>query len=309
MYNAFYLFRIPSAWLGFLALNVVFDPVKLGLSGTEQKVLACKVLPMGWLSSVAVMQEVSERILLDRQLDFESQVVRRRAVPLWMVGLLKEARRDNRAWWHVYLDNFAAGQIHESGDHLRKLAEAAWEEVGVVSSAKKKVTAAQEAQELGAFVDGKHKTLGASPERLLKLIHVTLLVISKPQLSKRLVQVIAGRWVHVLQFRRAGMSFLDATWRFINSKKFNLKLVNDVRRELFQCACATPMLHTSLDAKVSKVTTASFYGWWCSRGFAYIVTVRDELCQKHGYYGEVCPPDSSDCDLLVQWHWGRFSLL
>ena len=218
---------------------------------------------MGWLSSVAVMQEVSERILLDRQLDFETQVVRRRAVPLWMVGLLKEARRDNRAWWHVYLDNFAAGQIHDTtedlrgGDRLHRLAEAAWEEVGVVSSAKKKVTAAQEPQELGAFVDGRNKTLGASPERFLKLIHVTLLVISKPQLPKRLVQVIAGRWVHVLQFRRAGMSFLDATWRFINSKRFDLRLVNDVRRELFHCVCATPLLHTSLDAKVSSVTTAS----------------------------------------------------
>lgn len=213
MSNALYLFRIPAAWLGYLAFNICFEPSVLGLPGEEKKVLACRVLPMGWLSSVAIMQEVSERILLERQLEFESQIVRRRPVPLWMTGLLKEARRDNRAWWHVYLDNFAAGQIHSTTEELRgghrlhQLAEQAWNEVGVVSSEKKKVTAAQCAQELGACLDGKKKTLGASPERFLKLIHVTLLVITRPQLSKRLVQVIAGRWVHVLQFRRAGMSF------------------------------------------------------------------------------------------------------
>lgn len=263
MSNAFYLFRIPAAWLGYLAFNVIFEPSVPGFQGEEKKVLACRVLPMGWLSSVAIMQEVSERILLERQLEFESQIVRRRPVPLWMTGLLKEARRDNRAWWHVYLDNFAAGQIHSpteelrGGHRLHQLAEQAWNEVGVVSSEKKKVTAAQCAQELGANLDGKQKTLGASPDRFLKLIHVTLLVITRPQLSKRLVQVIAGRWVHVLQFRRAGMSFLDLTWKFINSKKFNLKLVNSVRRELFHCVCAIPLLHTELDAKVSKVTTAS----------------------------------------------------
>ena len=263
MSNAFYLFRIPSAWLGFLAFNVVVGSEDLGLPGGGKKALACKVLPMGWLSSVAVMQEVSERILLDRQLGFESQIVRRRPVPLWMVGLLKEARRDNRAWWHVYLDNFAAGQIHgpdeelKGGHRLHQLAEAAWDEVGVMSSAKKRVTAAKEAQELGAFLDSDGKTLGASPERFHKLIQITMLVISKPQLSKRLVQIIAGRWVHVLQFRRAGMSFLDSTWRFISSKRFDIKLVNEVRRELFHCVCAVPLLHTALDAKVSSVTTAS----------------------------------------------------
>lgn len=119
MSNAFYLFRIPAPWLGCLAFNISFDPSVLGLLGNETKVLACRVLPMGWLSSVAIMQEVSERILLERQLDFESQIVRRRPVPLWMTGLVKEARRDNRAWWHVYLDNFATGQIHSATEELR----------------------------------------------------------------------------------------------------------------------------------------------------------------------------------------------
>ena len=263
MSNAFYLFRIPDPWKYFLAFNVVRKRHVKGSNHPVDFALACRVLPMGWGSSVAIMQEISERILHCVQLDPLSQLVRSKPVPQWMVGILSQARHESRLWWRIYLDNFAAGQAIKpnepviAGDKLHQLAERAWSEAGVISSEKKKQVAIKTASELGAFIDGKNQTIGGAPERFLKLIQATLWLLNRPQLSKRLVQVIAGRWIHVMQFRRPTMSILDKTWEFISSKTFSQELVMSVRRELLTRIAAIPMMHTYLAAPVSERMTAS----------------------------------------------------
>ena len=111
MCNAFYLFRIPQAWSYYLAFNILEEQKDKITGKPTVMALACNVLPMGWLSSVAIMQEISERILHTKGLDLSSQLARNRPLPAWMVGLVDEAKKEERSWWHVYLDNFAAGQI------------------------------------------------------------------------------------------------------------------------------------------------------------------------------------------------------
>ena len=264
MSNAFYLFKIPTAWAPYLSFNVRRRFESTGSDGgSEEMVLACKVLPMGWSSSVGVMQEVSERLLWHGKLPPTSQLVRNRAVPLWMVGLLREADVTGRAWWHVYLDNFAAAEISKGeekikeGDRLHILAEEAWQRAGVLSSEKKRKKAVPEVQELGAHIDGDLKTMGPSAERMLKLIQSTLWLLGRTHLSKKLVQVLAGRWVHVFQFRRPAMGFLEAVWEFISANTFKQTLIHRVRVELLNCVFAAPLLHTFLGATVTKVITAS----------------------------------------------------
>ena len=81
MSNAFYLFKIPDVWCPYLAFNVsrAADDL-LGVESEEEHYLACGVLPMGWASSVGIMQEVSERILLNHGVPRESQLRRGRAI-------------------------------------------------------------------------------------------------------------------------------------------------------------------------------------------------------------------------------------
>ena len=263
MSNAFYLFKIPHTWAPYLAFNV--RRVVSGEDGRgrgEEMVLACRVLPMGWASSVGVMQEISERLLWVGKLPKTSQLVRSRAVPLWMVGLLKESEEKGKAWWHVYLDNFAAGEIVKGGigvegDRLHILAEDAWEQAGVLSSEKKKKKGVPSVQELGAYIDGDTKTIGPASERIIKLIQGTLWLLGRRHMSKKLVQVIAGRWVHVFQFRRPAMAFLEDVWAFGSSLRFDQGLVGRVRTEFLHCIFAMPLLHTFLGADVTRVITAS----------------------------------------------------
>ena len=143
MSNAFYFFKLPEIWARYLSFNIIRSGTSLGLDVGTDYALSCTVLPMDWLSSVSVMQEISESILLKTSLTSEHQLTRNRPVPLWMVGLLKDANHSQRYWWHVYLDNFAAGQVlgpaesETSGHLLHQTAEKAWADAQVLSSEKK----------------------------------------------------------------------------------------------------------------------------------------------------------------------------
>ena len=192
-------------------------------------------------------------------------MIRGKPIPGFMVQSMREAGQTLKPWWHVYLDNFCVGQRvarenHEDieqGNILHSSAEAAWQRAGIISSKKKRVVEANEVEELGALVNGSGKTLGISGTRLFKLLLTTFYVIGEPLLSRKSLQILAGRWVHALQFRRAGMTTLEHVWQFISKKKVGSKVSYQVRRELLQLCCLAPLLNTSLDASIAKVITAS----------------------------------------------------
>lgn len=63
MASAFYLFRIPPAWQKYLCFNFKLSRQQAGLSGQGYVYPACRVLPMGWSSSVGVMQMASRELI------------------------------------------------------------------------------------------------------------------------------------------------------------------------------------------------------------------------------------------------------
>ena len=110
MTSAFYLFALPECWKRFLAFNLNVDGREIGKIPGRSYSLACGVLPMGWGSAVAVMQEISEALLERGGLPDEQRVQRTRPVPEWLTQVLEKAEVGKRAWFHVYLDNFFAGE-------------------------------------------------------------------------------------------------------------------------------------------------------------------------------------------------------
>ena len=263
MSSAFYLFRIPPQWRSFLCFGISFSRDALGIgSGRERLYLACNVIPMGWASAVSIMQEIADRLTALAKLPVESKVRRLSPLPVWMVQVLGLVRAEDRAWYHVYLDNFCAmGKTttgaSEQGFLLHKSLEEAWNTSGVLSSTSKRVSGASVGQELGGYFDGDQGVLGPSGERLIRLVQSSLMVMGCPRLKKKWVQVIAGRWVHVMSFRRPGMIMLDKTWQFIGSGRSGMELEQEVRSELFQCCVSSLLLHTNLRSTISEATTAS----------------------------------------------------
>ena len=264
MSSAFYLFRIPRVWLPYLAFNLVVDGSALGRDPRKRFALACAVLPMGWLSSVGIMQEASEMLLRRGPINLGGQLARSKPIPEWFNEVLQQAGDTHRAWWHVYLDNFAAGERVARGDPAldaelcHQLAEEAWNQAGIISSEQKKVQHAEKIVELGAEINGNSRFLGASSERLLKLIQTTLWGLKQEVLSRKKWQIIAGRWIFVLQFRRPGMSILNKVWGFTSQRdKVTKGLKRDLHVEFFLCIGLSPLLHCNLGASIPKVISAS----------------------------------------------------
>ena len=263
MSSAFYLFAIPSSWSPCLCFNICRKGEDIGLVGGKIYYLACAVIPMGWSSAVSIMQEIADRLTTIGRLPQESKIRRNSPLPYWLVETLEKSRELQRAWFHVYLDNFCSmgkiekGGVDEEGASFHNAIENAWESQGVLNSVNKRISNAGSATELGAELDGGTGTLGPSSERLIKLIQATLVVIGKRCLNHKWVQVIAGRWVHVLAFRRPGMVVLDCVWAFISRKKTSRAMEQSVRGELWHCCLLALLLHGDLRAPLSEVTTAS----------------------------------------------------
>ena len=265
MVSAFYLFSLPPEWSRLLCFNLKFLPSELGLEeafGDEPLYLSCKVLPMGWASAVGVMQFVAEEVLLRGGLEAHRQISRTAPLPNFLTQCMDEANVKRQSWWHVYLDNYAGaeralrGQPDESIQD-QVLVERLWADAGIVSSKKKAVSGGSHGIELGAFIGGSGQWIGGSPERLLKTAKATLWLLENSRLNRKRLQIILGRWVFILQFRRAGMSHFEEAWRVIAEKRVTKKVWSEMKLELLLMVFGSLLCHTWLGAKIDNAITCS----------------------------------------------------
>ncbi|CAK9037099.1 unnamed protein product [Durusdinium trenchii] len=145
----------------------------------------------------------------------------------------------------------------EAGRALHEHVEDAWDRAGLVSSVKKRVSDAETIQELGAWIDGSSQTISVSGERFIKLIQATLYLLNQRFLGKKLVQIVVGRWVHALQFRRPVMGVLQEVWNFVSAAHPTPSMVLKTRRELWNLILLAPCVHTFMGARIDSSTTAS----------------------------------------------------
>ena len=114
MSSAFYLFKLPPQWTKYLCFNAKFTGDAVGLPTTEVFVPACKVLPMGWSSSVGLMQMASRELVRRRDYLTSAELRRQTLAPRWFVDTL--LRSGTEHFWQVYLDNFMAGEVMIKGN-------------------------------------------------------------------------------------------------------------------------------------------------------------------------------------------------
>lgn len=263
MSAAFYLFAIPEVWQRFMTFNFQVKGKDLGFSnlrGNRWYRPACRVLPMGWSSSVSIMQAVSREILLSRGLPPNLELKKGTPPPPWFAQV-HGGTTSTRSWWQVYLDNFMAADLHAGegaqDEALQKMAMSAWSNVGVLTADDKQVLNSPVATELGVRIDGSRGLLGCSPERLLKTIFVSLHLLTKRLWNKKETQIALGRWVFILQFRRAAMSMLSRSWQVIESRWPTAAQLEILDEELMGLIMLGPLLQTDMTASYDGQVTVS----------------------------------------------------
>lgn len=275
MSAAFYLFSIPHCWQPYMVFNFRAKGCEVGLDGLDPDGWyrpTCRALPMGWASSVGLMQAVSREILLSRGLPPQLELKKTGLIPSWFTKVA-EASTPQRMWWQVYLDNFMSGHVGNPGDlggdvGLQEKAMHAWESAGVLTAKDKQVVGVHCATELGVRIDGVLGLLGGSPERVLKTVYVTLHHLANAWWSKKEAQVVLGRWIFLLQYRRAAMGVLSRSWQVLEMPWPSVLHIGCVHAELLQLVFMAPLIQTDLRSTFDGEVTcsdASESGGACAR--------------------------------------------
>ena len=250
MQSAFYLFSLPPQWSTFMCFNFMAKGDRLGLDPAVRYRPACCVLPMGWNSSVGIMQQISREILLSGGLPPSAELHRGSRPPPWFIACAQQTR-ETRAFWQVYLDNFFSAEVADVGTAqvglaFQRAAMLAWSQAGVLTAEDKQTLNAPEVVELGIRLDGTRGLLGASPLRLFKTLLSTLYLLQDHSWSKRTAQVVLGRWIFILQFRRAGMGILSQAWRALERPWPTWPEKMNLQKELWILCGLAPLLQTNL---------------------------------------------------------------
>ena len=172
------------------------------------------------------------------------------------------ASTPTRSFWQVYLDNFMAAE-HVQGDYtemdvkLQEIAMNAWRSAGVLTAEDKQVLGAPCAVELGVRLDGSAGLLGASAERVMRTALSTVRLLQLHGGSIKDAQIVLGRWIFILQYRRAGMAVLARAWEALEERWAMRRHVNNLLKELQMLLCLAPLLQTDMRCDFDASVTCS----------------------------------------------------
>ena len=275
----FYTMRVPDAWVKYLSFNKCVPDVCLPKHMRGQNVyLASRVLPMGFLNSVSLAQNVHRNLV--KWACHEGDQVHHEE---------SELRKDrpftvSSSAWRVYLDNYdllekvqATGMVELEGTTpVGVLAlRSEYLQWQVPRNAKKGVSRSAHCELQGATVDGVRGLAFPKESKLSKYYSLALKLLHQPLVTQRQLQVVCGGFVYFAMFRRPTLGALNAVWRFIES--FNeggpvhRALPPECRLELLRFMGMLPLIRMNFRLEVDAMATCSDAsttggGVCCSRG-------------------------------------------
>ena len=129
--------------------------------------------------------------------------------------------------WQVYIDNLDMLEVCDWADlpwliaagHREGMviARERYERFQVPRSPGKEVVRALQTKALGDQSDGFQGVIGPPAVFVRELIRFTLATLNLSRVGRKWMQILAGRWVRVFQFRREGMSCFNEVWKFLYS--------------------------------------------------------------------------------------------
>jgi len=257
----FYIISVPSIWHALMAFNCDVDSAE----GSEKDVALCAtVLGMGWLSSVGIAQHLIRQLML--------------AAPRWGAGLDPHSelrrdqplpRRDARGcwrFWSAYLDDFdnaesgtreeLEAKLGEVGEWQKRVRQA-YEVWGIPRGEGKEIVRSFTAERLGAFLDGRRGAATGTPRKLLELLSLFLHTLQQQEPGQTLVEMLCGRFIHRMQFRRATMGSLTRIWKYLRRWGRRRRVPIEVEEDLMVAAGLLPLMLCDFRATVSGTITCS----------------------------------------------------
>ena len=104
---------------------------------------------------------------------------------------------------------------------------------------------------------GAQGTISAPPDFVKKLVHFTLVTLNRKRVSQKWMQILAGRWIRMMQYRRESMGCFDKLWFHLCRWRGRKELPSEVRVGLLLELCLLPIMRADLRLPVSGMVTVS----------------------------------------------------
>ena len=262
----FYLFRTPPEWHRFMGFGreVPQEGLPAGYTGKGWH-LVSRVLPMGFINSVAIAQHVHRRVI-QQALGGERK----------LAGKHQEIRRDRHQssaahQYRVYLDNYdELNKVDKRLAETLKGTPSAWslavretyQQLGLPRHPKKAVTQEIRAEVQGAWVDGELGRAAPKLDKVGRYVSLALEICAAGKASQRELQVVGGGFVYIAMFRRPLLSGLNAVWKQVTDlgqfgPMVRKALPQEVALELLRFVALTPLAYMDFRLATSELVTAS----------------------------------------------------
>ena len=262
----FYLFRTPPEWHRFMGFGreVPENGLPAGYTGKGWH-LVSRVLPMGFINSVAIAQHVHRRVI-QQALGGERK----------LAGKHQEIRRDRHQsssshQYRVYLDNYdelhkvdktLAGTLAGTPSAWTLAVRETYQQLGLPRHPKKAVTQEVQAEVQGALVDGELGRATPKLEKMAKYVRLALELCMDGKASQRELQVVEGGFVYIAMFRRPLLSGLNAVWKHVTElgargPLARRTLPQEVMVELLRFVALRPLAYMDFRLSTSELVTAS----------------------------------------------------
>ena len=169
----------------------------------------------------------------------------------------------------VYLDNFdllervnrtmaevVQGSVAPLASSLRQV----YEELAIPRHPNKAVERQFQADVQGALVDGHDGCARPRPEKIMKYVQLSVLLLSETRCTQKQIQVVAGGLVYMAMFRRPLLGTLNAVWEFVTSfdEGPRIQVIPwKVRSEIARFCLLIPLARMDFRTSFSGVVTAS----------------------------------------------------
>ena len=131
---------------------------------------------------------------------------------------------------------------------------ALYEKVGLQPNASKRLRSASVADFWGAHLDGEAGLIGAPIQRVLPIAFLSSQVARLGFATRKLLEVLAGAWTSILQFRKRSMCLLESIFSVITAHSYQeiFAIPGDLVAELWLLTTLAPLCITDLRAQTSS---------------------------------------------------------
>lgn len=289
--SCFNLFRIPPAWLPYMGFNKLVDAEAFGGPKGVKVYPAMQVLPMGWVSSVAVVQGIVRTLVFEEaQVPLLSEVSKLKPIPesddLTVIYLdsFDELRRLERGCAEAL-----GGQMSERHERFLKVCQ----EKNLPLNDGKRLVGATKGTLQGGELDGSAGRYGLASDKMCGLMGLLGSLVGQEKWSEFMLRHVVGKTTFGMCFRRPLFSLLQETFWEIQRRveqDYSMEPSDEALDEVLLVLTLVPLMFTNLRAVMDDeiaVTDASPSGGGAAVATAFrrpdlMVETSPEECYECG---------------------------